>query len=121
MGLSSQYALIVITLPYVSYYRQEDSCKFSAIGQSFVAVKAVFMSAGMKKSITIRDVALRAGVSIAAVSRALNESGYVSSEIKQRVHEAVKELHYRPHDSARGLKLQRTNTIGLVIADISNP
>ncbi len=79
------------------------------------------MSAGMKKGVTIRDVALRAGVSIAAVSRALNESGYVSSEIKQRVHEAVKELHYRPHDSARGLKLQRTNTIGLVIADISNP
>jgi LacI family transcriptional regulator len=79
------------------------------------------MGVGMKKSVTIRDVALRAGVSIAAVSRALNQSGYVSSEIKQRVHEAVQELHYRPHDSARGLKLQRTNTIGLVIADITNP
>jgi LacI family transcriptional regulator len=79
------------------------------------------MSTGMKKSVTIRDVAQRAGVSIAAVSRALNESGYVSNEIKQRVHEAVQELHYRPHDSARGLKLQRTNTIGLVIADITNP
>ncbi len=79
------------------------------------------MSAGMKKSVTIRDVAQRAGVSIAAVSRALNESGYVSNEIKQRVHEAVQELHYRPHDSARGLKLHRTNTIGLVIADITNP
>ena len=75
----------------------------------------------MKKSVTIRDVAQRAGVSIAAVSRALNESGYVSSEIKQRVREAVQDLHYRPHDSARGLKLQRTNTIGLVIADITNP
>ena len=75
----------------------------------------------MKKSVTIRDVAQRAGVSIAAVSRALNQSGYVSNEIKQRVREAVQELHYRPHDSARGLKLQRTNTIGLVIADITNP
>ena len=79
------------------------------------------MGAGMKKGVTIRDVALRAGVSIAAVSRALNQSGYVSGEIKQRVHEAVQELHYRPHNSARGLKLQRTNTIGLVLADITNP
>ncbi len=75
----------------------------------------------MKKSVTIRDVALRAGVSIAAVSRTLNQSGYVSNEVKQRVREAVQFLHYRPHDSARGLKLQRTNTIGLVIADITNP
>ncbi len=79
------------------------------------------MGNSAKKSVTIRDVAQRAGVSIAAVSRALNGSGYVSTEIKQRVQEAALALRYRPHDSARGLKLQRTNTIGLVIADITNP
>jgi LacI family transcriptional regulator len=79
------------------------------------------MGTSAKKSVTIRDVAQRAGVSIAAVSRALNGSGYVSTEIKQRVQEAALALRYRPHDSARGLKLQRTNTIGLVIADITNP
>ena len=79
------------------------------------------MGSSAKKSVTIRDVAQRAGVSIAAVSRALNGSGYVSTEIKQRVQEAAVALRYRPHDSARGLKLQRSNTIGLVIADITNP
>ncbi len=79
------------------------------------------MGNSAKKSVTIRDVAQRAGVSIAAVSRALNGSGYVSTEIKQRVQEAALALRYRPHDSARGLKLQRTNTIGLIIADITNP
>ncbi len=81
----------------------------------------MIMGNSAKKSVTIRDVAYRAGVSIAAVSRALNGSGYVSTEIKQRVQEAALALRYRPHDSARGLKLQRTNTIGLVIADITNP
>src|SRR6266487_2933218 len=45
----------------------------------------------------------------------------MGNSAKQRVQEAALALRYRPHDSARGLKLQRTNTIGLVIADITNP
>jgi LacI family transcriptional regulator len=74
-----------------------------------------------KKTVTIRDVAALADVSVATASRALSGHGYVSSEVKQRVHDAARELGYKPHALARSLRLQRTNTVGLMIADIVNP
>ena len=79
------------------------------------------MADDVRKTVTIRDVAVRAGVSVATVSRALNGRGYVSSEAKQRVFGAAKELGYKPHAPARSLKLQRTETVGLMIADITSP
>ena len=73
----------------------------------------------MMKS-TIKDVALEANVSTATVSRVLNESGFVSEEIKQRVYLAIKKLNYQPNAIARSLKQDKTNTIGVVIPDITN-
>lgn len=70
---------------------------------------------------TIKDVAMEAGVSTATVSRVLNQSGFVSDDIKERVYFAVKKLNYRPNAIARSLKQDKTNTIGIVIPDISNP
>jgi len=84
-------------------------------------MKAKHAADSMKKSVTIRDVAARAGVSIATVSRALSGQGYVSPDAKERVLHAVRELGYKPHAPARSLKLQRTDTVGLMIADITNP
>lgn len=69
---------------------------------------------------TIKDVAMEAGVSTATVSRVLNESGFVSDDIKQRVNLAVKKLNYQPNAIARSLKQDKTNTIGIVVPDISN-
>jgi len=69
---------------------------------------------------TIKDVALEANVSTATVSRVLNESGFVSDEIKQRVYLAIKKLNYQPNAIARSLKQDKTNTIGVVIPDITN-
>ena len=74
-----------------------------------------------RKSITMKDVAKRAGVSIATASRVLNGHGYSSDDAKSRVNHAAQELGYRPNDIARSLKLKRTDTIGLVITDIVNP
>lgn len=71
------------------------------------------------KNPTIKDVALRAGVSVSAVSRALN-GGYASSDTQQRVREACQALGYRPHAAARSLKLQQNQTVGLMVADITN-
>jgi LacI family transcriptional regulator len=71
--------------------------------------------------ITIKDVALEANVSTATVSRVLNESGFVSEEIKQRVYLSVKKLNYQPNAIARSLKQDKTYTIGVVIPDITNP
>jgi LacI family transcriptional regulator len=67
---------------------------------------------------TIRDVARRAQVSVATVSRALNRLENVSEQTRNRVAEAVRELGYIPHAGARSLSLARTNAIGVVLPDL---
>src|SRR5881275_3517151 len=64
---------------------------------------------------TIRDVAKRAQVSVASVSRALNGLDNVSEDMRERVSEAARELGYVPHAGARSLSLSRTNAIGVVL------
>ena len=66
---------------------------------------------------TIRDVARRAQVSVASVSRVLNRLDNVSKETRARVTDAVRELGYVPHAGARSLSLARTNAIGVVLPD----
>ena len=67
---------------------------------------------------TIRDVARRAQLSVATVSRALNGFDNVSELARERVAEAVRELGYVPHAGARSLSLSRTNAIGVVLPDL---
>lgn len=71
--------------------------------------------------ITLRDVALEAGVSIKTVSRVVNDESEVNPAMAARVSEVLSRLGYRPNELARSLKGQRSRTIGLMIADISNP
>ena len=68
---------------------------------------------------TIDDVAEKAGVSIATVSRVINKTGQVSEATTIRVWDAIAALDYSPHAAARGLASRRTNTIGLILQDIS--
>jgi LacI family transcriptional regulator len=70
---------------------------------------------------TIRDVAKRAGVAPITVSRVINNSGYASQETRARVEAAVAELGYVPNTLARSLRSRRTNTLALVLTDITNP
>ena len=70
---------------------------------------------------TIGDVARRAGVSTATVSRVLAGVGRARPETQERVLEAARELGYRPSGVARSLKLRTTRTLGLIITDIENP
>ncbi|MCM0650961.1 LacI family transcriptional regulator [Clostridium swellfunianum] len=69
---------------------------------------------------SIKDVAKEAGVSIATVSRVLNDVDVVNEETKKKVQEAIKKLGYRPNIVARSLKTQKSRTIGIIIPDISN-
>jgi LacI family transcriptional regulator len=69
----------------------------------------------------IGDVAQRAGVSPATVSRVLNGSGAVSAERAAKVREAAAELDYTPSGPARALRQQRTRVWAAIIADIQNP
>jgi DNA-binding LacI/PurR family transcriptional regulator len=70
---------------------------------------------------TIYDVARRANVSVATVSRVLGDNPTVQAQLRERVLEAAKELGYRPNRVARSLRVQKSSTIGLIISDIQNP
>jgi len=69
---------------------------------------------------SIKDVAKEAGVSIATVSNALNNSRYVKEETKKRINEIAKRLNYTPNIIARGLKIKSTNTVAIIVPDIAN-
>jgi DNA-binding LacI/PurR family transcriptional regulator len=75
---------------------------------------------GKKRHVTIREVADAAKASVSTVSAALNNSDYVSADMRSRIEEAIKTLRYRPNDLARGLRLQRTHSVAIVVPDLSN-
>ncbi|MEO6486355.1 MAG: LacI family DNA-binding transcriptional regulator [Thermoanaerobaculia bacterium] len=70
------------------------------------------------RATTIKEVAARAGVSVATVSRALNGVGPIKKATLQRVTDAAKSLRFVPHSGARSLSTRRTNTVGLVLPDL---
>ncbi|MGH3313656.1 MAG: LacI family DNA-binding transcriptional regulator [Streptomyces sp.] len=70
---------------------------------------------------SIKDVASVAGVSVATVSRVLNEHPAVRPDTRARVLSAVAELGYRPNAVARSLRTDQTRTLGLIISDVLNP
>lgn len=76
------------------------------------------------KKVSIKDIAREAGVSNATVSLVLNgkeKEGRVSKEVAERVRKIAYEKNYQPNGLARSLQSGRTYTIGLIVADISNP
>jgi LacI family transcriptional regulator len=74
------------------------------------------------KRVTHKDVAERAGVSVATVSYVLNNGPRpVSPETRTRVEEAIAELGYYPNEVARSLRLQQSSTIGLILPNVMNP
>jgi LacI family transcriptional regulator len=75
-------------------------------------------------AVTLHDIAKQAGVSVSTVSRVLNKKSVnsrISKQTEKLILKTAKELNYRPNQLARGLRLKRTHTIGLVVPDIANP
>jgi DNA-binding LacI/PurR family transcriptional regulator len=70
---------------------------------------------------SIKDVAREAGVSTATVSHVVNQTRFVSDEVRERVLAAVERCGYYPNAHARSLASGRSRTLGLVVSDISNP
>ena len=68
---------------------------------------------------TIYDVAGAARVSLATVSRVLNNPEKVNEETRKRVLEVIKQLGYRPNAIARGLASRKTTTVGIIVSDIT--
>ena len=69
----------------------------------------------------LKDVAKKAGVSVATVSYVLNDSGSVSKRVKNKVLTAVRTLGYTPNRAAQAMRTGRTKTLGLVLPDLLNP
>ncbi len=70
---------------------------------------------------TIKDVAEKAGVGIATVSRAMNGTGYVSARSREKIEAAIRELNYIPNERARNLSRKQTGIIGVLIPDFQTP
>ncbi|KAA3658568.1 MAG: LacI family transcriptional regulator [Calditrichaeota bacterium] len=72
----------------------------------------------MTKDINIHDIARKAGVSVATVSRALNDNGPVSVKTRQRIQQIAKEYDYKPNPIAKGFARQRSETIGVILPEL---
>lgn len=79
------------------------------------------MARARSRKVTIYDVAKAAGVATSTVSRALNGNAPVADQTSSRIRAAVEDLRYQPNSIARSLAIQATQTIGILIPDISNP
>jgi LacI family transcriptional regulator len=75
----------------------------------------------MSNRVSVRDVAAEAGVAIGTVSRVLNQSGYASRAVRQRVLDAVERLGYEPDFTARHMRTGHSKTIGYLLPNIANP
>jgi LacI family transcriptional regulator len=71
--------------------------------------------------VTIKDVAEECGLALSTVSNAMTNKSYVTEETRKRVQEAANRLGYRASAIARGLRLNRTSAIGVLVADAANP
>lgn len=71
-------------------------------------------------SVTIRDVSRQAGVSVATVSRYLNQNAPVSEKLSKRIQEVIEQLDYVPQATARHLAMRRKHTIGLLLTNMHN-
>ena len=69
----------------------------------------------------MRDVAKTAGVSLSTVSLVVNNTGYVSDDMRAKVEAAMRQLNYIPNELARNLYRNRTNTIGVIMPTIAHP
>lgn len=86
-----------------------------------MAGKKVAKKSASAKRVTMHDIAKLASVSLGTVSHVINGKVSVSEEVRKRVQNAIDELGYRPNHLSRALRTNRTNIIGMVIPDITNP
>lgn len=75
----------------------------------------------LEKTVTMRDIALHAKVSIGTVSHVINGTAGVRAEVARRVKQAMRDLGYQPSQLARGLRRNQTNMLGMIVPDITNP
>lgn len=76
---------------------------------------------GSERPTTLADVALRAGVAVSTVSRALSNPGRVNARTRERIEQVARELDYSANPSARALSSGRTGAVAVLVSDVTNP
>jgi len=105
---------------------------FTAIGYIVVLIKYSFQDHNLMNTennqiypvssrVTIKDVARKAGVSTTTVSRVLNKKGQVAKETIEKVMAIVNEVNFVPQAAAKGLRIQKTFTVGFLVLELSAP
>jgi len=70
---------------------------------------------------TIKDIAKKVGVNVSTVSRVLNNRGYISDSLREKIEQAMVELNYQPNEVARTLFRKKSNMIGIIIPTVAHP
>lgn len=73
-----------------------------------------------KNQVSIKDIARLSGVSVATVSRVINENGRFSEETRQKVVEVIQKYQYETNSIAKSLRMSKSQTIGVLVPDINN-
>jgi LacI family transcriptional regulator len=89
--------------------------------QYLLITELLIDKARMKKRVTINDVARHSGVSVATVSRVINNYSKVSDRTRKKVKDTIEELGFDPHNSPKLKSQEQANAIGVILGDISNP
>lgn len=74
----------------------------------------------MDKKVSLKEIAEMCGVSVATVSRVINQNGRFSKETDKKVREVIEQYNYRPNQIAKGLRTNKIDTIGIIVPDITN-
>jgi DNA-binding LacI/PurR family transcriptional regulator len=126
--MAGQLAEGTANMPYTNHLRlffaQNRILRNSGKAYNLVILSASRNNASDQRrpgTANIRDVASRAGVSIATVSRAVNHISTVDPELARRVWKAVEEVGYLPNTQARALVSGRSRILGLIVSEITNP
>lgn len=73
------------------------------------------------ETVSIKTIALLSGVSVATVSRVINQNGRFSAETEARVRQVMKNLNYHPNTVAKSLRESHSRVVGVILPDITNP
>jgi LacI family transcriptional regulator len=101
--------------------RYRAGYRLALLGADLTARKGIDVTSSPRPRPQIADVAARAGVSLATVSRVMNNNPSVDQALAEKVRAAAVELNYSASPLARGLVLGKTNTIAVVVPDLANP
>lgn len=121
ISLLDQMAALQLHFSEAQYVVLIDDCYTDLFTGELIRSKVLSNEEWSQLIENIGQVAEEAGVSIATVSKVINNKGLIGTDAKRRVLEATKKLNYRPNEMAKALTGQKTKMIGLLVSNLASP